>query len=297
MNLQPAERLVRDVLEPVVEELLAVDADLPPVMVVGAVARDALHATCGHTTDLRATDDLDIALAVGGWDTFDTIVGRLVRVPSASSEIRFSIAGVIVDLVPFGLAVETPDGVVTPERRKESISVFGFQDVLAHAHRIRLDSGVHAYLPTVAGYTVLKLKAWADRSTGPKNYKDAPDLACAMYWYQNPTGVDSVVGDVRDRLYETEQGQAHLIAADLDEPVATVRLLIDDALSLLTPGRRLELREVWESGVISDELLAAYLANSSLPGWPRGGDDRLLRYSRAVRSVITGPSLGVSNRA
>ena len=242
LDLTRAERYLEEAVEPVVEALLAASYDGPlPVMIIGATCRDALHLAAGHTAVLRRTDDLDIALAVAGWKHFDAL-GCLGKATNASSGIRFSVAGVMVDLVPFGEPVESPDSTVVPDWRSgEPMSVFGFQDVWATAQELRLPSGHAIRLPTIAGYTVLKLKAWLDRVVGG-DYRQPPDLACAMYWYQT---FSDVVGD-QGRLYSTDEGVAHLSAADFHEPDAAVRLLIDDALKLLAPERRAELRTIWE---------------------------------------------------
>lgn len=165
------------------------------------------------------------------------------------------------------------------------MSVFGFQDVLKAAYEVRLPQVHSFFLPSIPGYTVLKLKAWADRSVAG-NYKDASDLACAMFWYQNRRGAADSQDTVRQRLYETSQGEGHLVAAEFHEPVAAVRLLIDDAITLLEPSRREELREIWTSDNIDDQLLAANLENTLLPGWPKRGDARLAEYAEAIRSVL-----------
>jgi len=284
LKLEHAERLLGEVVEPVVQEMAAAYAELPSIMVVGAISRDALHAACGHTTALRSTDDLDIALAVTGPDHFDALTARLQRVPTSTSTIRFSVAGLKVDLVPFGEPIESPDGVVTPTGRDWPMSVFGFQDVLEAAYTMHLPGGAIVHLPSIAGYTVLKLKAWIDRSAVGQ-YKDAADLACAMYWYLNSTEADALE-NASDRLYGTPQGEMHLLAADLDEPMASVRLLIDDALSVLAPTRRDQLRRLWASPALDDALLAANLANPMLPGWPMRGTQRLSDYAQAIRSAM-----------
>lgn len=175
-------------------------------MLVGAVARHALHVAHGHTYPLRRTDDLDLALAVRGWDAFETLTSRLRPVRSSTSTIRYEIAGHRVDLVPFGKLVEQPDGVVTPVRRGEAMSVFGFQDVYAAAHEIVLAGGLRARVPTVPGYAALKLKAWADRSAAHE-YKDAADLAVAMHWYQDDPAVDARVWSGARRVSSASSDQ------------------------------------------------------------------------------------------
>lgn len=266
-------------VEPVVSALAKLSPGLPDVMVVGATARDFLHTAAGHDSSrLRATDDLDIAIAVHGWDHFNAITNELKEVTGRNSTIRYRIAGVTVDIVPFGDQVESPDGVVAPTRRSDSpMSVFGFQDVWGAALQVQISNRLAVRVPTVAGYTVLKLKAWVDRSVDGQ-YKDGNDLATAMFWYQKDP-------DVERRLYDTDEGNKALEDSELDEPLAAVRLLISEARNLLSNERQLELASVWEG--VGDGLLAEYLANPTLQGWPHSGDRRLASWTRAIRSVLT----------
>ncbi len=69
--------MLEGVVAPVLRDLTNIYPDLPPVMVVGAVCRDALHMSAGHEHPLRRTDDLDIGLAIGSWDHFHNLTGRL----------------------------------------------------------------------------------------------------------------------------------------------------------------------------------------------------------------------------
>ncbi|MEG3613596.1 hypothetical protein [Isoptericola haloaureus] len=260
-------------------------------MIVGATCRDALHHACGHDDALRQTDDLDIALAVEDWDRYRALTDRLERVSGSTNGIRFLVGGIPVDLMPFGETIEEPDGEVTPPPRQDVMSVFGFQDVWNDAQVIDVNGAGPVRLPTVAGYTLLKLRAWLDRVQQP-NYKDAPDLACAMYWCVDPMNRGTFRHVVRDRLYDTAAGRAHLTATGFDEATAAVRQLATDAIGLLSPDRQAVLRRDCAAGS-EDALLAGNLL-LPLPGWPRPRDERLGRYAAAVRSALavesaTGP--------
>ena len=68
--------------------------DLPPVMVVGAECRDALHRACGYDFALRNTTDLDIALAVEDLEHYEELTRLLEPVESASNGIRYWVAGI-----------------------------------------------------------------------------------------------------------------------------------------------------------------------------------------------------------
>lgn len=252
---EDAERIVRDLADPVIEHLAPL-SDGSPFMIVGAVCRDALHAEHGHEASLRSTSDLDLALALPAWNVFERIDSAMPRIESTSG-IRYRIAGRAVDLLPFG-DVEDPDGIVTPRRRVEPMNVFGFQDVLARATPVRLGRDADVRLPTAAGYTALKLMAWADRSSYGE-YKDAEDLATALFWYRRSP-------EVSDRLFGSANGLAHLERCSWDLDSAAALLLIDDVLDLLSPSRTEVLRQTWQD--IDDVLLGRWLVNSRLPNGP-----------------------------
>jgi predicted nucleotidyltransferase len=279
IDLALAQRLLEVAVGPVVTELCNLEPELPPVMVVGAACRDALHAAAGHAHPLRRTDDLDIAVAVNGWDHFNTLTAQLAAVAGASSTIRYRVAGHTVDIVPFGEPVESPDGIVSPSRRGEAMSVFGFQDVWQSAYEVEVSAPRPVRVPTVAGYTVLKLKAWADRSAHDE-HKDGGDLAIAMHWYQEDDEL------LAQRIWGGDDAGITLLSeSDFSLPEAAVRLLIGDARAVLSPARQEELTTVWRD-LVADDRLAEHLHNGLLPGWPPRGDKRLTDYARAVRQTL-----------
>ncbi|MFG1791723.1 hypothetical protein [Nocardia sp. NPDC049149] len=126
------------------------------MMVIGAQCRDLLHTAFGHTDLLRSTSDVDIAIAVAGDAEYRRIIAALPR--SGVTDIRFSIAGMVVDLVPFG-DIEDPAGTTYLPGRKESIDAFAFREVFTHSIELRLPSGYQVRIPTPAGYTGSELFA------------------------------------------------------------------------------------------------------------------------------------------
>ena len=135
------------------------------------------------------------------------------------SGIRFRIADVAVDLLPFG-DIEDPAGTATPPVRGGALSVWAFTEIFAAALPLLLPSGPTVKVPTVAGYAAAKLGAWLDRSQWLEA-KDAADLALVLYWY-----IES--SSLQDRLYDAEEGSAVLVAESTDLPLAAARLLGQD---------------------------------------------------------------------
>jgi predicted nucleotidyltransferase len=251
-------------------------------MVVGAVCRDVLHAALGMSEQLTATGDLDLAFGVKGWEQYRALTTRLESVAGSGSNIRFRVAGTLVDLVPFG-DVEEPVGEVRLPHETSMMSVFGFQEVFAAASRVTLAGGTAVRLPTPAGYAALKLKAWVDRRAHHES-KDGRDLGTVMSWYEQSP-------QVIDRLYEPDDDDAAaagvLEAADFDPALGAVELLARDAMSVIGASRHAELRRLWQS--VDDDLLATDLApRRALPRGPRTGrlDQRVL----ALRRGIDGPT-------
>lgn len=276
MSTEAEEFLARSPATEVLRELTKIYPDVPPMMIVGATCRDALHAAYGNHGRLRYSDDIDIALAVEDWQHYQELVSRLRRVESSTSGIRFRVGPMPVDLMPFGPNIEVPDGAVSPAPRNEPMSVFGFQDVWDAATTVAIE-GIEARLPSTAGYTVLKLRAWLDRAPNGQ-HKDGPDIACALHWYVNDPAVE-------ERVWETAEGLRHYEEADYDVPVAAVRLLVADALGILSPTRRASLVAGWKAQP-DDATLAANLHNPDLRGWPPLRHPMLLAYARAIRQAL-----------
>jgi predicted nucleotidyltransferase len=160
-----------------------IDANRPP-MLIGAEARDILHAELGHTFSNQATQDVDLAFAIPDWSAYATLVEGLEVIPDTG--IAFRVAGMHVDLIAFG-PVESPSGTVTPPfRRSDPLDVFGMTQVYESARSATFGDNLWIRLPTVPGYAALKIKAWIDRSAD-YNEKDAPDIGLVLYWAAEST--------------------------------------------------------------------------------------------------------------
>lgn len=226
-----------DQLSLVVDELEdSVGLDPDCVLVVGSACRDILHAAQGHVFDVRATDDVDLGIAVNDWTVSERIEKRYDRV--GDNGIRYRIGGMAVDVMPFG-GVENPDGITRPAPRGEDLVVFGFQDVYKWSVPLDLPGGAVARIPTPAGYAALKMRSWVDRSVYGEN-KDAKDLALCVYWYEESP-------EINDRLYSPGEGEELLIAVGWDYPLAAARMLGTDIGKQLSPANHNDLVRRWKS--------------------------------------------------
>ena len=265
-------RLPEGLLDPIARVVYAARRQAPDlaadrVMLVGAGCRDVLHAALGHKFETRATRDLDLALALSEWETFEALAAAF---PAAGDTgIRFAIAGQIVDLLPFG-NVEDAEGLVAPPTRAEAMSVWAFAEIHRESLPLVLDTTLTIRMPTVPGYTAAKLAAWLDRSEW-QEAQDANDLALAAYWY-------SESHRVIDRLYSSEAEQT-LIAEEMDVVRAAAHLLGQDVSATIGTVRRRELLERWPGDL---DMLVRNFTAGTIPAWPM--DDR---RRRAVVDSLT----------
>jgi predicted nucleotidyltransferase len=214
---------------------------------------------------------LDLALALPSWDGFRALTASFSKV--GNTGIRFRIAGIDVDLIPFG-EVEDPVGVVEPPSRGEAISVWAFEEIFAAALPMKLTETLTIRVPTVAGYAAAKLGAWLDRSEWHEA-KDALDLALILYWYAESEYV-------HDRLYETAPGQDVLLAENSDLTLAAAHLLGTDVSTTIGSRRRNELLARWPGNA---DLLERELQLRRGPIWPSGPQRRLELIDALTRGL------------
>jgi predicted nucleotidyltransferase len=172
----------------VVADVLAAAAPLGVLpLIVGAFARDLLLMHAHGIDTRRQTEDLDFALAVDDWQTFDALRSRLLAadafapVGSASHALRHK-SGWRVDLVPFG-RLETLERTITwPPRGDVVMDVFGFKEAVSSAHPVVLPDAVQTRVVSLPALALLKLVCWKDRhTTSPR--KDAHDLQLIVRSY------------------------------------------------------------------------------------------------------------------
>lgn len=262
----------------VVAAALALTNDLSPgeVMVVGAWCRDILHSGLGHDFATAASRDLDLALALSFWDAYRALAAAFPRV--GDTGIRFRIADVDVDLLPFG-DIEDPQGIVEPPSRSEALSVWAFEEIFAASLPLALSPTTTIHIPTVAGFAAAKVGAWLDRSDWLET-KDAADLALILHWYAESA-------DVHNRLYETPLGNEILIAEGTDVPLAAAHLLGADVATTIGPARLAELLARWPGDA---ELLIRELQLRGGPSWPRDSQRRRSLLDALTRGLASSVS-------
>lgn len=256
-----------------------------PFLVTGAVARDLLLWHGYGIQTGRATQDLDIAFSVGGWDDFSALKVRLIgsgafsEVAGMIQRVRFR-AALDVDLLPFG-GVEEKDRTITwPPQGDSVMNMFAFKEVLAHAVEVKLPAAEMVLVPSLAGLGLLKLVAWTDRRLRSPG-KDAPDFALILRYY--------LVAGNEERLYE--EG-AHLLAEEqFDYENAGAWLLGNDMARLLSRTGQVWLMTLLNQEADPDGRLRLV---GDLRMEPQKSLDLLQALARGVREVVEGPAAGVT---
>ena len=147
--------------------------------VIGATARDIILRVLANTSARRKTKDLDIAIAVIGWDKYNEICQALIAdglEKSTHQAQRFYFGDYEVDIVPYGAVAKDDDNIYWPPEETIAMSVKGFDEVLSEAITVSIDNEFEIRIASLHGLFLLKLNAWLDRNIGTN--KDAEDM-----WY------------------------------------------------------------------------------------------------------------------
>jgi predicted nucleotidyltransferase len=208
------------------------DVDL---LIVGAFARD-LHLRYGYDlAPLRQTEDIDIALAVPGWEAFAALRERLVKdfgfaeEPGIQHRLRYRQQDfeLPIDIVPFGELERSDRTIAWPPSGDEVMDVFGFREARAAAIMMALPGNVSINVVSLAALAILKLTAWQARHyEAPR--KDAYDLQFIIKHYLDAGN--------HDRLWEEFSQWAD--SENFDYEIAGARMLGNDAGALLEAAGR-----------------------------------------------------------
>ena len=161
-----------------------------PLYVVGAVARDISMILLKGDTSKRRTKDLDVAIAIKDWQSFDTICNMLQNhhfkrhgktqkffYEGKNGDIDYE-----VDLVPFG-GVAVDEKICWPPEGNPVMSVKCFQDVMKSAVNVSVDDGLCFKMAPLCGQFLIKFDAWNDRNA--LTSKDAEDMVFILRNYLN----------------------------------------------------------------------------------------------------------------
>ncbi len=146
--------------------------------VIGATARDIVIRQLLDTESKRRTRDLDIAIAIPDWDTFEQVKQILIAdgfEKSRDMQQRFYYGEYELDIVPYGVVAKEDDNIYWPPEEVVAMSVKGFDEVLSEAITVSIDDDFKIKIASLHGLFLLKFNAWLDRNS--KTSKDAEDMS------------------------------------------------------------------------------------------------------------------------
>ncbi len=202
--------------------------------VIGAAARD-LHLKIIYGVDLlRATGDLDIGIAVRGWEEFNSLVSHFEDVLGFKRdrmEHRVVKGSLVVDVIPFGNIADEAARIQWPKGDKV-MSVLGYVEAFDGAVRFDIRDGPIVRVASLAGIVVLKLIAWGGR---PEQRRQDPiDLCTIMKNYDEVVALDLYEkhDDVLDDDFDARYAHARILGRDV-APLLRSEELRDRILAIL----------------------------------------------------------------
>lgn len=216
-----------------------------PLTLVGATARDTILTNVHGIQPTRATADIDIALAIPGWEAFEAMLRKLLEDPrferaaETPNRLRFRITpgrpGIPVDIVPYGPGVDG-DLFLWPRDRDIEMNVAGYADAAANAEVVRISENLVVEVASLAGLALLKVFAWVDRRLHTK--KDADDLSTLLVNYIETGYIERIYDESPEVLeavdFDLSRASCallglHVAIACSDETLRQIHTILDDA--------------------------------------------------------------------
>lgn len=203
-----------------------------PWVVVGATARDlVLHHGYGALVR-RATQDIDFAIEVADWESFQKIKEQLLARGFIESKMQHRLLGPNgepIDIVPFGQIEDKDNTIAWPPKGEVAMNVLGFSEACEHADNVTIEGSSNFTVPvaTPVGMVLLKLIAWTDRASDIRR-KDAADI---KYIFENY----ELIPSVKDEAYE-EANTGVMDGYDWDLTLACCHLLGRHVRQIVSEG-------------------------------------------------------------
>lgn len=224
-------------------------------MLVGAAARDLLLVHVHGQRRMRATQDVDFAVALPSWDAYEALQQRLIDhhgfrdEPRQVQRLIFAEpgegSGTTIDLVPFGDLQVDMQTLRWPPEMEVVMSVAGFAEALAAAVEVKLAAHLVVKVASLPGLTLLKLFAWGDRGT--RTAKDAGDFYALLRSY-------GTAGNF-DRMTDPHQGWDRFFSLDCDEEKTGAWLLGMDTARIASPETLASLHELLGNTTQREQLI------------------------------------------
>lgn len=179
-------------------------------VLIGASARDIMLTHVFGRAIRRATRDVDVAVAVSDWQSFDGVMSWLLqrrgwsRSTTMWHRMLYRVADGIevpLDIIPCG-GVENPPATISwPPAGADVMNVAGLAEVLHAAILVQVADGLIVPVASVPGLAMLKLFAWADRRL--EDAKDASDLLMLLQEYADTGNLERLYNDEMAGILES----------------------------------------------------------------------------------------------
>ena len=242
--------------------------------VVGASARDLVLEHGFGVPSMRATTDIDLAVAIEDWPAYERFfsamssAGIIKPVVGIAHKFELADSSLTIDIVPFG-AIEKPRGVIAwPPKFETKMVVTGFRDAFACAWSAELDTGLTIQVASLHGLAFLKILAWRERRY--ETQRDGVDLAFIVRQYGSPVMQQRLMGEslsVWEREnFDTLAAGARLLGNDMALAMSeTTRTLVRSVLNHeLTDGSGLKLVEIFSGRNADDAMIDRAIAQITL---------------------------------
>ena len=249
-----------------------------PPMLVGAFARDLWFWHVHGIETERATEDIDISMALSNWSGFNQATATLVRagfsqpVPGHPEKLRDTVSGQKIDILPFGAISTDGKSIIWPSDQSRW-SIVGFDDCYRSAaildpehipdNRLRV--------VTLPGLVVLKLVSFYERPSDRRR-KDGADIAFTLAHYLHCGIKERLMKDAYTTILDKVGG---------DIMRASATLLGRDIATITSPGTRQE---------IMDRLHREVHSGSQCP-LAREVSNRVMRGSFSAARTLLGDLL------
>ncbi len=209
--------------------------------VIGATARDIIMQQLLNTESKRRTRDLDIAIAIPDWGTFEQVKQSLIAdgfEKSRDMQQRFYYGKYELDIVPYGVVAKEDDNIYWPPEEVVAMSVKGFDEVLSEAITVGIDDEFKVKIASLHGLFLLKFNAWLDRNA--KTSKDAEDMSFILSNYF----MANLDREIHQEVYDWE---------NFDEYIVGGYWLAYDLVALLDVNQLCYYKEVLEGELAKEE--------------------------------------------
>ena len=209
--------------------------------VIGATARDIIMQQLLDTESRRRTRDLDIAIAIPDWNTFEQVKQNLIAdgfEKSRDMQQRFYYGEYELDIVPYGVIAKEDDNIYWPPEEVIAMSVKGFDEVLSEAITVSIDDEFKIKIASLHGLFLLKFNAWLDRNA--KTSKDAEDMSFILSNYF----MANLDREIHQEVYDWE---------NFDEYIVGGYWLAHDLVALMDTRQLCYYKEVIEGELVKEE--------------------------------------------